>query len=191
MSAPFRTGVRERVLDAAHEATVEHGWERVRIGEVATASGVSRPTLYREFGSKDGVGEALVSREADRFFAGIGSVLGEQADVAAGMRAATAFTLEASGVNPLLRAILTGSQAPDVALLPFLTTRSELVLGGGRALLADWVARVEPAHAPRDVDEVVDAVVRLVVSHLVAPALPVEEVASRVERLVRRLLSSC
>lgn len=188
MSAPFRAQVRARVLDAAHEATVTRGWDRVRIGEVAAASGISRPTLYREFGSKDGVGEALVAREADRFFVGIAAVLREHRDVATGIRSAIVFTLDESADNPLLRAILTGSRDGDVALLPFLTTRSELLLGGGRALLADWVGRVEPAHPSRDVDEVVDAVVRLVVSHLVAPALPAVEVASRMERLVRRLL---
>ena len=188
MNAPFRADVRERVLDAAHRATVERGWDRVRVGEIAVDGGVSRPTLYREFGSKDGVGQALVAREADRFFDGIADVLGRHADVGAGVSASTVFTLDESAVNPLLRAILTGSRAGDIALLPFLTTRSELVLGGGRALLADWIGRVEPHQAARDVDQAVDAVVRLVVSHLVAPALPSAEVGARIERLVRCLL---
>jgi hypothetical protein len=31
----FRRQVRERVLDAAHDQTVERGWDQVRIGEVA------------------------------------------------------------------------------------------------------------------------------------------------------------
>ena len=188
MTREFRRDVRERVLDAAHAETVTQGWSQVRIGEVATASGVSRPTLYREFGSKDGVGEALLAREAERFFTGIAAILETHHDVGEGIRDAVAFTLDQAADNPLLHAVLTGSRSGDAGLLPFLTTRSELILGGGRALLADWVDRAEPGHPSREVDEVVDAVVRLVVSHLVAPALRPVEVAARIQRLLRAAL---
>ena len=50
LRAEFRRQVRERVLEAAYAHTVERGWDRVRVGEIAVESGVSRPTLYREFG---------------------------------------------------------------------------------------------------------------------------------------------
>ncbi len=37
--------------------------------DVAAAAGVSRQTLYNEFGSKDGLARALVRREADGYLA--------------------------------------------------------------------------------------------------------------------------
>ena len=39
--------------------------------DVAAAAGVSRQTLYNEFGSKEGLARALVRREADGYLAGV------------------------------------------------------------------------------------------------------------------------
>jgi AcrR family transcriptional regulator len=185
----FRRQVRERVLDTAAALTVERGWDRVRIGEVAVASGVSRPTLYREFGTKDGVGEALVAREAERFFSGIAWELEQHEDLAGGIRAAVLFTLDEAGGNPLLRAILTGSRSGDTSLLPFLTTRGDPIITGGNALVGDWMHRRRPALDPRTVADLVDAVVRLTVSHLVSPSLTNAEAADRLSRLTARMIA--
>ena len=190
LRAEFRRQVRERVLEAAYLHTVDRGWERVRVGEIAVESGVSRPTLYREFGNKDGLGEALMAREAERFFTSIAAVLREpHPDTGAAVAAATRLTLDEADANPLLRAVLTGSRVGDAGLLPFLTTRSDTIRESGRALIGDWLAGREPALDVAVVDETVDAVVRLTISHLVAPSLPSEEVAGRIARLVRRTLA--
>lgn len=186
----FRRQVRERVLEAAHRHTVERGWERVRVGEVAVDSGVSRPTLYREFGNKDGLGEALMIREAERFFEAIAAVLARpHPDTGAALGAATRLTLDEAEANPLLRAVLTGSRAGDAGLLPFLTTRSDAIRESGRVLIGDWLSTREPSLDVAVVDEVVDAVVRLTISHLVAPSLPSDEVGERMTRLARRFVS--
>ncbi|MEJ2866124.1 TetR family transcriptional regulator [Actinomycetospora sp. OC33-EN08] len=186
----FRRQVRERVLDTAAQLAVEHGWDRVRIGEVATASGVSRPTLYREFGTKDGVGEALVAREAERFFGGIASVLDTNSDVPDGVRAAVRFTLDEASGNPLLRAILTGSRSGDTSLLPFLTTRGDAIIAGGSGLVGDWVRRRRPETEGRVVEDAVDAVVRLTISHLVSPGLNHPDAADRLARIATCLLAA-
>jgi AcrR family transcriptional regulator len=185
----FRRQVRERVLTTAHQHTVERGWERVRVGEVAVDSGVSRPTLYREFGNKDGLGEALMTREAERFFAAIAEALAEHDDVPRAVAAATRLTLEEASENPLLRAVLTGSRSGDAGLLPFLTSRSESIRESARALLTNWFAQRLPDIEPATIDETVDAVVRLVISHVVAPALDPVEVGQRVARLTAASLS--
>ncbi len=185
----FRRQVRERVLAAAHQHTVERGWERVRVGEVAVDSGVSRPTLYREFGNKDGLGEALMTREAERFFAAIAEVLAQHSEVGEAISAATRLTLEQSAANPLLHAVLTGSRSGDAGLLPFLTSRSESIRESARALLTGWFSERRPDLEPSTVDETVDAVVRLVISHIVAPALDPVEVGQRVARLAAASLS--
>ncbi|GLZ51971.1 TetR family transcriptional regulator [Actinomycetospora sp. NBRC 106378] len=184
----FRRQVRERVLDTAASLAVEHGWDRVRIGEVATTSGVSRPTLYREFGTKDGVGEALVAREAERFFTGIASVLEDSASVPDGVGASVRFTLDEAADNPLLRAILTGSRSGDTGLLPFLTTRGDAIISGGTGLVGAWVRRRAPEVEGRVVDDAVDAVVRLTISHLVSPGLSHADAADRLARIAACLL---
>ena len=53
-------------------------WTAVRMVDVAAAAGVSRQTLYNEFGSKDGLARALVRRAADGYLAGVDRTLGRR-----------------------------------------------------------------------------------------------------------------
>ena len=47
--------------------TVEHGWAAVTMAKVAGIAGVSRQTVYNEYGAKAALGQAMVLRELDRF----------------------------------------------------------------------------------------------------------------------------
>ena len=69
---------RESLLDAAYTSLARRPWSAVRMVDVAAAAGVSRQTLYNEFGSKEGLARALVRREADAYLAGV-AVRGERA----------------------------------------------------------------------------------------------------------------
>ncbi|WP_278255486.1 TetR/AcrR family transcriptional regulator [Nocardioides convexus] len=103
----YREHVRAAVLETAHDLIVKRGWERVRMGEIADAVGVSRALLYKEFKDKPGLGEAVVLREAARFIDGIEEVLAHhRADAGRGLAAAVDFTLEEAERSPLLRAVL-------------------------------------------------------------------------------------
>ena len=84
--------------------------------------------------------------------------------------------------------MLTGSRSGDAGLLPFLTSRSESIRESARALLATWFEQRMPDLLPSQVDETVDAVVRLVISHVVAPALDPVDVGERVAHLVSALV---
>lgn len=81
---------RESLLDAAQAALHHLPWSGVRMVDVAAAAGLSRQTLYNEFGSKDGLARALLRREADPLVA-----LAE-------------WTVGQARTRPLLRALLTG-----------------------------------------------------------------------------------
>jgi AcrR family transcriptional regulator len=185
----FRRQVREQALDAAQAQLVERGWEHVTVSAVAAAVGVSRPTFYKEFASKQALGEALVRRETDRFLAGVAAVLEEHtADPHAAIGAAVRFTLTEAAGNPLLHAVLTSTRGGDDSLLPLLTTRSGPLLAAATDALSGWFAAHFPELAEEEVHEGVDAVVRLVVSHLVLPAASPDETARRLARLATRYL---
>ncbi len=66
-----RQHLRDTIIDAARDLTIAHGWDNVRMAQVATKTGVSRQTVYNEFDSKAGLAEALAQREAERFIAGV------------------------------------------------------------------------------------------------------------------------
>ncbi|MEU8587771.1 helix-turn-helix domain-containing protein [Streptomyces sp. NPDC048664] len=114
---------RESLLDAAYMALSRRPWSAVRMVDVATAAGVSRQTLYNEFGSKDGLARALVRREADAFLAGVDRVLAVHAEPRERLTAAAEWTMRTARGNALVRAMLTGSwserlPAPPLRAVP-------------------------------------------------------------------------
>ncbi|OIJ67054.1 TetR/AcrR family transcriptional regulator [Streptomyces mangrovisoli] len=99
---------RESLLDAAVRALDRRSWSAVRMVDVAAAAGVSRQTLYNEFGSKEGLARALVRREADGYLAGVERALAVPADPRERLTAAAEWTTAAARDNALVRAMLTG-----------------------------------------------------------------------------------
>ncbi|MEU9878405.1 TetR/AcrR family transcriptional regulator [Streptomyces phaeochromogenes] len=102
---------RESLLDAAHTALGRRPWSTVRMVDVAAAAGVSRQTLYNEFGSKEGLARALVRREADAYLAGVERALVSRAEPRERLAAAAEWTVSAARGNALVRAMLTGCWA--------------------------------------------------------------------------------
>ncbi|MET8812232.1 TetR/AcrR family transcriptional regulator [Streptomyces sp. NPDC004549] len=99
---------RESLLDAAFTALTRRSWSAVRMVDVAASAGVSRQTLYNEFGSKDGLARALVRREADGYLAGVERALAAHAEPQERLTAAAEWTASAARDNALVRAMLTG-----------------------------------------------------------------------------------
>ncbi|MYW21313.1 TetR family transcriptional regulator, partial [Streptomyces sp. SID2955] len=120
---------RESLLDAACAALAHRPWSAVRMVDVAASAGVSRQTLYNEFGSKDGLARALVHREAERYLAGVERALAGCAGALDRLTAAAEWTAVAARDNVLVRAMLTGcwtewlptpplAAAPSAATVP-------------------------------------------------------------------------
>ncbi|MFI9823542.1 helix-turn-helix domain-containing protein [Streptomyces sp. NPDC052013] len=55
----WRRKMRDDVLDAARAMAAERGWDSVSLSQVASRAEVSRPTVYKEFGSRGGLSQAL------------------------------------------------------------------------------------------------------------------------------------
>lgn len=65
--------IRKRMLDATFAVLSRTGRTKLQLMEVAAEAGVSRPTVYRHFGSKEGLLEAFALYEQDNYTAGIAS----------------------------------------------------------------------------------------------------------------------
>ena len=160
--------VRDALLDAAYDAAVTTGWQRARMADVAAAAGVSRQTLYNEFGDRDGLALHLALRETRRFLDGVERAMDRHAtDVADAFEAAAAFALAQAADNPLIRAILT--EDGESGLLPYMTTRAEPLVTAATARLVDHLARHWPEIPGDTAREVAEAVVRLTLSYIVLP----------------------
>lgn len=178
----------DAIVDAARSLTVASGWDGVRMGAVAAAAGVSRQTLYNEFGTKAGLAEALARHEVDRFVGEVRAALAEHGvDVRAAAYAAIRRTLASAADNPLVKAILTSARGGSDELLPYLTTRADLVLAESTAVLLEWAGRHLPDADPAALAFAADSVVRLVVSHIVLPGAPVDETADKLADLAVHL----
>ncbi len=179
---------RDALLDAARRVVVSGEWERMPLAELAGRAGVSRQTLYKEFGSKDGLAQALSAHETEIFLAELATVLESHPhDPVAGTRAAVAHTLRTGADDPLLKAILSSARGPS-ELLPLLTTRAEPLLASSSKLLTRYLTDHWPHLSTRDVTLVADSAIRLTVSHLVLPLAPIERTADDIATLVARAL---
>ncbi|SCE75936.1 transcriptional regulator, TetR family [Micromonospora coriariae] len=186
-----RQQLRDTIVDAARTRTITGGWDAVRMGGVAATAGVSRQTVYNEFGSKAGLAEALARREVDRFVGDVRAALVAHGDdVRAGAYAAIAHTLTTAADNPLVKAILTSARGGSDELLPYLTTRAEVVLTEASGALIEWAGDHLPGADPAALAFAADSIVRLVVSHIVLPRSPVDQTASALTDLALRLFTA-
>jgi AcrR family transcriptional regulator len=183
-----RLRLRESLIVAARDLTIARGWDGVRMADVADAAGVSRQTVYNEFDGKAALAEALAAREIDRFVADVrADLFGHGDDLRAAAEAAILHALTEAAGNPLIKAILTSARGGAHELLPFLTTRAELVLTAATAVIREWAAAHARAVDERSVAVGAESIVRLAVSHIVLPLAPVEQTAAELAELLVRL----
>ncbi|MCL6287775.1 TetR/AcrR family transcriptional regulator [Streptomyces sp. ATCC51928] len=100
---------RQALLDAALRALDDGPWCAVRMVDVAALAGVSRQTLHNEFGTKDGLAEALLRRAADGYLAGVDRAL--TAPAPDRPAAVALWTVRAARGDALVKALLTGHWA--------------------------------------------------------------------------------
>lgn len=176
--------LRDDLLDAAAALIIERGFRRVRMQDVADAVGVSRQTVYNEFGDKWRLAQALTLRENDRYLDTVDETMNRHDDLYSAVAAAVSYTLSTAADDPLKKAILTGTGSED--LLPLMTTQAEPVLFEAKRRIIAHVLRQWPGHDTSELTDLADAVVRLTISHVVLPMDPPDAVAARLARLVTR-----
>lgn len=178
--ATARARLRDLALDAARAVAIERGWGAVRISEVAAVIGTSRQTLHTEFGTKDNLGQALVSREAILFEDGVAQRLAANPrDLGAAVYDAASFALHAAATNPLLQTALSSADGGGT-LLHSLTTRSEPLIIRGVELVSAWFISQWPDTNANDARAMAESLVRLVISHAIAPTVTREVAAGDV-----------
>jgi AcrR family transcriptional regulator len=180
--------LRDELLDAAYEAIVAGGYDGLRMAEVGRQVGVSRQTVYNEFGDKWGVLQAVAGRETERFLLDVNAALAEHRDPIAGLRAAVERALLLAADNPLVKAAL-GSPGSDQAS-QFLTTRGQQVLELSHQRLDAHVREHWPEVPAEDATICVDVALRVVLSHIVNPGAAPAVVAEQVARVVGPFLSN-
>ncbi|MCF7549773.1 TetR family transcriptional regulator [Pseudonocardia sp. WMMC193] len=172
MAERARAQLRAEALDVAEELVVAG---RFGMPELASRLGVSRQTLYNEFGDRHGVTSALVLRSTERFLDGIEAALAGERDLHAAWVAAVAAALHRAADEPLLKALLTGDS--DVL-------GAEPIVVAARDRAAAYLRRTWPEL--ENVDLAAETAARLTVSHIGLPLAPPEVIAEQVATVVVR-----
>ncbi|PVZ06936.1 TetR family transcriptional regulator [Actinomycetospora cinnamomea] len=190
MSNPYRDEahqrMREAALDAAADEVLARGWRGLQMQTVATRTGVSRQTLYKTFGDKHGLSQALVLRHAHQLLEQVAAAMADRTTLRGRWAAAVQTTLAAAEGDPLVKAVLLSDSSDE--FLPLITTRGAPVLELARRGLTALVTDHHPDLDPDRVETAADAAARMTLSHLVLPQQPVEETAADIAEIVTRYL---
>jgi AcrR family transcriptional regulator len=187
MSTSYRFAVRQllrdRLLDAGRAQLTDRPWADVTMAQIAAAAGVSRQTLYNEFGSRDEFGQALVIREGSRFLDAVEQAIDEhRGDPRDALNAALERFLALADDDPFVRLMLADDGTGG--LLPLVTTQSLPVIDWASRRLVDAIGAHWPGVAPGDLDDLADMLVRLAISHVAAPRASPAQTAASITRVL-------
>jgi AcrR family transcriptional regulator len=175
--------LRETLLTAARDEVQRRAWSEITMADIAAAAGVSRQTLYKEFGSRDEFAQALVIHEGERFLDAVDTAVREHLDdPRAAVGAALETFLRTAGDDPLVRILLSDDGAGG--LLPFVTTQGMPVVQWATARLTATIEAGWPQAPPQKVRLLAESLVRLAISHVTAPAESPEATAARTGELL-------
>jgi AcrR family transcriptional regulator len=184
--------IRDRLLDAAQEVIERTGWSTVRMSRIAESVGVSRQTVYNEFGTKHGLAQQLVLRELDRFLTVVHDRMAAETNVVDGLRSACEGVLVMGEQSLIVRTIV-GSQPDehDTDLLQLLTTESGEIIDSAVLVVMQCIVELYPPLPFTDVelDVAVELIVRLVLSAITRPSKPAGEAADDIAWIVRLALA--
>ncbi|MFJ7212007.1 transcriptional regulator, TetR family [Amycolatopsis pretoriensis] len=181
-----KASLREALLDAAADLLPDRGHAGLRMADVAAKAGVSRQTVYNEFGNKAALTQAVALRTAAEFLDGIRQRFETADGLLAGIHHAVVYTIEHARENRLVAAAL-GTEAGE-DLLPLLTSRGEPILTAAADLAAEQYREFEPGLSAEAAALLAETVVRLSLSHLVLPTHSATEAADSVTTVLEPVI---
>lgn len=178
-----RTLLRTSVLDAMRELLIERDWAKITLGDVATRAGVSRQTLYNEFGSRTGLAQAYALRLADQLVDHVGTAIEDNVgDARAAFREGLANFILDSAADPLVQSLVVGEAKLDLLRLITLDA-GPLIEHAARRLGAafenSWVGA-----SAAEADVLAHALVRIAISYIPTPAAVHRDAPEELSRLL-------
>jgi AcrR family transcriptional regulator len=175
--------LRQTLFGAARDQLEQRGWSEITMSDIAVAAGVSRQTLYKEFGNRNEFGLAFVIHEGERFLDDVeAAVLQHVDDPRAAVDAALELFLRTAGEDPLIRILL--SDDGSGGMLPFVTTQGLPVVQWATARLGGVIEEGWPQAPKADVNLLSESLVRLAISYITSPSESPETTAASVARLL-------
>jgi AcrR family transcriptional regulator len=175
-----RNLLRETVIDAVDDLVRSRGWSATKMSDVAAAAGVSRQTLYNEFGSRQALVEVYVEREIESLIAEVTKeVLANADDAHRALRIAFTLFLKLASDEPVVQLITSNADGGEL---------HQLLTGLGRAVASERIAHLIPQVWPQvgadDARLLAESLVRLAISHALLPSQDPAATARDVGRML-------
>ena len=181
--------MRERVLEGALVCVGRYGLARTTVDDVASASGVSRATIYRHFpGGRDQIVADTVAWEQGRFFARLGEAVAGAPDLCVLLENALSFARRALAEHTVFQRVV---QTEPERLLPLLTVESFRILpmiAGFLVPYLEWERDAGRLRPGADIAGTADYLARMVLSCIGAPGVYDFDDPAEIRLLVREQL---
>jgi AcrR family transcriptional regulator len=178
-----RVLLRDSILDGMRELLLSRDWSSITLSDVAKAAGISRQTIYNEFGSRQGLAQGYALRLADRLVDQIEDAIGGNiGDIYAAFLQGFRDFFAESASDPLVISLLTGTTKPD--LLQLITTDSAPIITRCSARLTETFMNSWVRTSEEDAGVLARAIVRLAMSYVSMPPEADHDVARDLARLM-------
>ncbi|MBJ8346430.1 TetR/AcrR family transcriptional regulator [Antrihabitans sp. YC2-6] len=181
--------LRQSILDSVRDLLKERDWSKVSLSDVSKQAGVSRQTLYNEYGSRSGLAQAYAIRLADRFVDQIDKAIWANiGDIRTALSEAVSAFLQESAADPLVQSLLTGEVKPDLLRLVTIDSAPIITHAVGRLVVVfqrSWVDASDD-----DVRILARSVVRLGLSYVSIPPESEYNVAADLAQLLGPFVES-
>jgi AcrR family transcriptional regulator len=175
--------LRDLILDGMRELLLTRDWSAITLSDVARAAGISRQTIYNEFGSRQGLAQGYALRLADRLVDQIDDAIeGNAGDIYAAFVQGFRDFFAESAADPLVVSLLTGGTKPD--LLQLITTDSGPIITRSSDRLTDTFMHSWVRCSAQDAGILARAIVRLAMSYISMPPEADHDVAADLARLL-------
>jgi AcrR family transcriptional regulator len=187
---PPDDAVSERILDAALALAAASGIRHLTMDDVARRAGVGRMTVYRRFGDKTRLVEALAVREGRRCLAELDAAARPDQPIAEQVAEGFVTSVRLAREHPLLNRL---ARIEPESVLRALTADGSAIFGLARAFLADRLRAAQKAGTldrQVEVEEAAEILVRLSFSFALIEdsVLPLED-PDRARDVARRLIA--
>ncbi|MCV7150580.1 TetR/AcrR family transcriptional regulator [Mycobacterium pyrenivorans] len=165
------------------ELLLTRDWSAITLSDVAKAAGISRQTIYNEFGSRQGLAQGYALRLADRLVDQIDAAINDNVgDVYAAFLQGFRDFFAESAADPLVISLLTGTSKPD--LLQIITTDSAPIISRCSDRLTETFMGGWLRASGEDAGVLARAIVRLAMSYVSMPPEADHDVARDLARLM-------
>jgi AcrR family transcriptional regulator len=181
--------MRAGVLDAMQRLLLERKWSSITMADVSSAAGISRGTLYNEFGSRRGLARSYALRLTDSIVTRMETAVHDHPGDAHGtLQSVFRDFFNHVDSDPLVRA-LRAEDAPN-DLLRLITVESQFIVDYGAEQLGDIFQRSWVRAHHHDANVLGQAIARAALSFLALPPTRVDDAATSIARLLAPYIES-